>query len=273
MLARSFPEVRFIQSKDNVGFARANNLGFSVSRGKNLVFLNPDTELVGPAINILFEQMEYAPGAGVLGCRLLNGDGSVQTSCVQSMPTILNQVLDAEILRSQFPCSRLWGMGPLYDDTGDINEVEAISGACMMVKREVFEQVGMFSADYFMYAEDIDLCHKVRQHGYRNYYVPAASITHYGGCSSRKSIDQFSTVMMKESIWCFFKKTRGGLYASAYRAAMAGAAGCRIALLILSMPFARFVAKHGTVSESLHKWTSILRWGFCMQGWLRSYRA
>jgi N-acetylglucosaminyl-diphospho-decaprenol L-rhamnosyltransferase len=92
MLMREFPEVRFIQSDKNVGFARASNLGFEQSSGNCLLFLNPDTEVVGPAISILRTALLELDQAGIVGAKLLNTDGSVQTSCIQAFPTILNQL-------------------------------------------------------------------------------------------------------------------------------------------------------------------------------------
>src|SRR5262249_55515178 len=137
-----------------------------------------------------------------------------------SIPTILNQMLDSEFLRARFPTSRLWGMSALFTDQGQSEEVEGISGACLMTKRGVFEEVGSFSTDYFMYAEDMDLCYKIRQAGYNNYYIPEATVIHFGGGSSKKTSSHFSIVLMRESTWKFLKKTRGKLYAMGYRFSM-----------------------------------------------------
>ncbi len=158
MLRNTYPEVRFIQSELNVGFGQANNRAFEASLGDSVLFLNPDTTVVGHAISVMHACLQQLPMAGAIGCRLLNGDHSLQTSCVQSFPTITNQVLDADWLRARWPSARLWGTRALYarDDAPQV--VEAVAGACVMVKREVFERAGRFSKEYFMYCEDIDLC-------------------------------------------------------------------------------------------------------------------
>ena len=161
MLRKEFPQVRFIQSQENLGFAKSNNLAFRSATGESVLFLNPDTEIVGPAINVLHSALKMLPDAGVVGGRLLNSDGTVQTSCVQAFPTILNQLLNAESLRRRFPRSRLWGMAPLFDAGTKPKLVEAISGACVMLPRLLLEKIGVFSKDYFMYSEDIDLSYKV----------------------------------------------------------------------------------------------------------------
>ena len=161
MLQRHFPQVRFIQSEKNVGFAKANNVAFRESRGRYILFLNPDTELIAPAVNSLIDYIQKAPNAGAIGCKLLNADRTVQNSCLQAFPTILNQFLDSELLRALWPTSPLWGNAPLFEAQMGPEEVEAISGACILVKRSLFEEVGLFSEDYFMYAEDLDLCYKI----------------------------------------------------------------------------------------------------------------
>src|ERR1019366_1850950 len=184
ILERQLSDVTLIKSAQNLGFAGANNLGFRQSSGRNILFLNPDTKLTSPAIRQMLLRLDTLPNAGIVGCKLLNGDLSLQTSCVQTFPTILNQVLDTDYLRLRWPNCRLWGTASLFSQSPDPAEVEVISGACLMIKREVFERVGCFTEDYFMYAEDLDLCYKVHRAGFRNYYVKEASLIHYGGKSS-----------------------------------------------------------------------------------------
>jgi len=132
MLRNEFPRVRFIQSQENLGFAKANNLAFQSAIGEFLLFLNPDTEIVGPAINLLHSALKELPDAGAVGGKLLNSDGTVQTSCVQAFPTILNQCLSAEALRQLTPKARLWGMRAIFENGGKPSEVEMISGACLI---------------------------------------------------------------------------------------------------------------------------------------------
>src|SRR5262249_12335433 len=140
MIENEFPAVRFIQSHENLGFARANNLAFKHSTGRILLFLNPDTEVVGPAVASMVASLEAMPDAGVVGAKLLNSDYSLQTSCVQSFPSILNQVFDADYLRAMLPNSSLWGNKVLFQDSRDPRPVDGITGACLMVRRRVFEE-------------------------------------------------------------------------------------------------------------------------------------
>ena len=259
MLAGEFPSVVFVQSEKNLGFGWASNLGARHAQGSNLLFLNPDTAFLENSIDPLLQRLAMLPEAGVVGCRLLNSDRSLQTSCVQSYPTVINQVLDAEFLRRRFPRLRLWGIAALYSDAIEPSEVETISGACMLVKKKAFEAVGGFSENYFMYGEDLDLCFKLKRAGFRVYHVPETSIVHHGGGSTKTSAGSFSDVMMRESMFRFMRFNRGALSADLYRAAMAATSLVRLSLILplLAIP-KNCVLQHG--EDSLRKWRAILRW-------------
>jgi GT2 family glycosyltransferase len=258
MLAEEFPEVRFIQSPDNVGFARANNLGFRHASGRHILFLNPDTEFHEDSPRILCERLDRLPGAGAVGCRLLNRDGTLQGSCVQSFPTPVNQMLDSEYLRSCFPRSRLWGTAALHAGGRDPAEVEAVSGACLLARRAGLERVGGFSEGYFMYGEDLDLCFKLRRAGEKVYYVPETSVTHFGGGSSASAAADFSTIMMRESVFRFMRWNRGEMAAWGYRLGMLASALIRLIFIGPLLLFGRRVVRHGR--GSLGKWYAVLRW-------------
>ena len=253
MLAAEFPAVRFLQCPDNVGFARANNLASRHAQGRQLLFLNPDTLLSEDSPDRLSRRLEELPRAGALGCRLLNTDQTVQTSCIQSFPTVLNQMLDAQWLRQRFPRSRLWGMAALYDDSRLPSPVPAISGACLAVNRDAFEAVGGFTESYFMYGEDMDLCRKLHDAGWGVYYTPETSLVHIGGGSSRQAPGRFSVVMMRTSVHRFILTHNGRLAAAAYRAGMGLAAVARLALL----GAAQLVRRD---PGAWQKWRTILRW-------------
>ena len=228
-LKAEFPEIQLVESDVNLGFAKANNLGFKYSNGRYLLFLNPDTELTGPAVDIMAERMDSLRDAGALGCKLLNSDGSTQTSCVQTFPTITNQVLDIDYLRARWPHCGLWDVGMLFRENVGPVPVEMISGACLMVSRDVFERVNMFSEEYFMYADDVDLCYKIQSLGLRNYYIGDATVIHHGGkSSSQRSANQWSVTMKFNSIFQFCVKTRGWHYGIVYRFAMGASALVRL---------------------------------------------
>ena len=258
MLAREFPSVIFIQSDKNVGFAKANNLGARQACGEYLLLLNPDTEFTTDTISALHACAKIHPDAGAMGCRLLNADRSLQTSCVQAFPTVINQALDSEFLRKLFPRSKLWGTGPLYAAGHTAVSAEAISGACILVNRTYFESVGGFTESYFMYGEDMDLCYKLTHAGHGSYYVPADSLIHYGGASTSQAASNFSTVMMRSSVHQFIRLHHGAGSALAYRLSTTLSALIRLILIIPLLFLGKRVVSHG--SGSLRKWAAILRW-------------
>lgn len=265
MLAREFPEVRFIQLEENVGFAKANNLGFGQSQGECVLFLNPDTEVVGDAIRVLHDALMKHKDAGGLVPKLLNHDLSLQIDCVQSMPTILNQVLNSGAWNSLFLKT------PLLGNQVEPVEIEVLPGASIMTRRETFEQAGRFASEYFMYCEDVDLSFQFKRIGLRNYYVPGASIIHHGGGSSDRAVSKFSAVMMRESIWRFLTKTRGRYYALGYRVSMMLAAICRLFLLGILLPFSVVRGRLAPARNSLQKWLAILSWSLGTETWIRRY--
>jgi N-acetylglucosaminyl-diphospho-decaprenol L-rhamnosyltransferase len=267
MIRRDFPPVRYIQSDANLGFARANNLGYQSSTGRLLLFLNPDTVILGSALSQMTACLDSLPDAGAAGCRLLNGDGTLQTSCVQALPTILNQALDAEALRKRFPNSRLWGMAPLFHGGSAPQPIEMISGAALMVRRDVFERIGMFSTEYFMYGEDAELCHKIAAAGWKLYYLPAAQIIHYGGQSTKKEEGSFSTLLMQESLSQYFARTHSSLHAILFRCSRFFTALVRLgALTVMRILPANDEARAGRRS-SFRKWALLLRWSLGLAKW------
>ena len=271
LLEREFPRVRFIQSTANCGFAAANNLGVAHSSGSVLLFLNPDTQITGSALATMLSVFRAQPDAGIVGCRLLNGDLTVQASCIQAFPTVWNEFLDSEYLREAFPKSRLWGNAVLYGQEPGIFQVEAVSGACLMIRRDVFERVGQFNTRYFMYVEDRDLCYAVSRAGYPAYFINTAEVIHYGGTSSgSRSESNFAVVMRCESLWEFMRCRRGRLYAVAYRSAMALSASCRLIALLLAAAIRGKMGAGAMPRGAIRKWRALLRWSLGLERWARA---
>jgi GT2 family glycosyltransferase len=272
LIQNDFTDVKFIQSNENIGFAKANNLAYKYSSGRNLLFLNPDTEIIGPAINTMIAYLEKMPDAGAIGCKLLNSDMTLDTSCVQPFPTILNQALDIEYLKVRFPKVKLWKSNPLLSIDGNPLEVEVIIGACIMIKRSLFENIGLFSTDYFMFAEDLDLCYKIHQAGYKTYYVSEAKIIHHaGGSTKNKQKNDFKIVMMRESVLMFLKKSKGSFYANLYRLVTAFSAIFRLIILSIVKTFRNENFNNKDLYISIHKWKKILGWSIGLENWTQQY--
>jgi GT2 family glycosyltransferase len=259
-LKETFPAITIVHSDTNLGFAGANNLGFRHSVGDHVLFLNPDTELIAPSIDLLLVRLRTLPDAGIIGCKLLNTDLSVQLSSIQTYPTILNQAMDAEYLRLRWPECRLWKITPLFSENAKLIKVDIIPGACMLLRRTVFQKVGLFSEEYFMYAEDLDLNYKIKAAGFTNYYVGETAIIHHGGrSSSRQKVSQWATIMKYRAMVQLFSKTRGNVYAFGYRLAMGAVAIGRLALLVIVSPFGTMVGDRESLRYSREKWETVLK--------------
>lgn len=265
MVAGEFPHVEFIQGQSNLGFSGGNNRAARQAGGDFLLFLNPDTVVERDALVKLVEVLRFHPEAGIAGARLLNSDRTVQTSCIQSFPTITNQMLDCDLLRRWFPRCRLWGMAALFNDSQEPTAVEAISGACLMIKRDLFERLGGFDKRYFMYSEDIDLAFRVHLAGYKCYYVPTGMVLHHGGGSSQNARSSFSNVMIRESIYRFMRLHRGRLAATGFRMAIGLSALLRLPLVPVARPFCKQTSAE--MQSSARKWFSIFRWSLGMEPW------
>ena len=254
IVKQQYPDVVLIESPVNLGFAGANNLGFRASRGEYVVFLNPDTVLRNAAFDLMLRQVCSLPSVGAAGCTLLNEDQSLQTAAIQTFPTIVNQLLDLDVLRNRFPACSLWNIAPLFAGGTEPSRVEVISGACVLFRRDVFAEIGQFSEEYFMYAEDLDLCYKAAQGGFTNYYIPQGQIIHYGG---KSSVRRRAVVMKWRSILRYVAKHRGYSYQLVFRAAMACGALGRLALLVAAVAVSRG-ARRNSARDALLKWWLIL---------------
>ena len=261
MIQDRYKDVKYIQCEVNGGFSYANNVGFDHSLGEYLLFLNPDTEIRGDAISEMVRVHSSHQDAGAVGCTLLNPDGSYQTSCIQSFPTIINQILDSDLLRKIIPKSSLWGNSPLHATSNGIFQVDVISGACIMLKREAFISVGRFCRDYFMYSEDVDICFNIAKAGHKILFIKNACVMHHGGASTNSQNKiRFATLVMNDSKLKYFIKYRGNFYASLFRVAMVMNALVRLALLVAVSPI--YYCRRRTIpSGPLYKWSYTLIWG------------
>ena len=260
MLTDSFPAVTFVQSLHNIGFGRCNNLGFTEVQTDEVLLLNPDTELKPGAVARLCRVLDDMPDAGIVSPRLLNSDGSLQTSCVQAVPTPLNQALDCEFLRNLFPGSRLWGTAEAFRAKSPL-EVEVLSGACMAMRSETFRKMGGFREEFFMYGEDVDLCHRVRRSGLRNIFVPDAEVVHHGGGSSTNLGSGFSAAMQRVAMGTYFHLNGSNAAAASYRFLQAASALVRLALLSLRLILSSR-ERRVRIGASAHKWMTVLKWAF-----------
>ena len=201
MLAQQFPHVRVIQNHENVGFGRANNIGAQAGRGRTLLFLNSDCELAPDSLKMMTEALNQNASLGGLFCRLLNPDGSLQPSIHRSFPSPWSTVGDLLFLSSlryaiyRRPALHPWLLRSTLRDHQHPHDVAWGGGACMLVRRAVFEAVGGFDERFFMYWEDVDLCKQIRKAGYQLRYLPNPHMLHHWG----KSTSQVPATMLREA--------------------------------------------------------------------------
>ncbi|OAI07108.1 glycosyltransferase family 2 protein [Methylomonas methanica] len=182
------PDVKLVNNLVNVGFAVACNIGIRLANNNNLLFLNPDCTIEPNALSQLIMTLAANDSVGMVGGHLINPDGTEQAGGRRAIPTPWRSFVRA------FGLVRFSGRWPrLFFDFHLHNqplpqqpiEVEAISGACMLVKREAIKDVGVWDEDYFLHCEDLDWCMRFRQKGWKIMFVPSAKIVHEQGACSR----------------------------------------------------------------------------------------
>ncbi|MDP6528796.1 MAG: glycosyltransferase family 2 protein [Gemmatimonadota bacterium] len=224
MLAEKYPSVIGIQAGRNLGFSGGNNLGFARCSGRFVLLLNPDTEVSEGAVRILRDSLDSYPGTGAVGPMVRVPSGQIQLSCARRFPTLWNQVLEVTGLPHKFPHHPMTGQFRMGSwDHLDERFVEAVSGCCMMVRREIIEAVGGLDDSFFMYGEDLDLCWRVGREGMGIRYVPSANILHLSESSSSQVASRMFVETL-ESMNYFFRKNRGVTDALIYRCLMGSAA-------------------------------------------------
>lgn len=186
-LSERFPDITIIASKENLGFARANNLAIRNSHGEYILLLNPDTIVAENTFTDFIGLMERHPDAGGCGAYMLHTNGSFAPESRRGLPTPFVAFCKMSGLASLFPKSRTFGRYYMsYLDKNEENQIEIMSGAFMFLRREALDKAGLLDEDFFMYGEDIDLSYRILKAGYNNYFLPSR-ILHYKGESTVKS--------------------------------------------------------------------------------------
>jgi len=215
MLEAVFPWVRLVASPENLGFTGGNNLAIPLSRGRYVFFLNPDTEVRGSALVAMVACMEGHPEIGVLGPELRYGDDSRQSSR-RRFPTFGMALFESTPLAWHWPdnpWARRYHMDDIpvpSADSGEVQAVDWVVGAALLVRRETLQQVGGFDEGYFMYSEELDWCRRAKTAGWQVAYFSGAQVVHYEGKSSEQGIAarhiRFQTSKVR-----YFRKFHGAL--------------------------------------------------------------
>lgn len=219
-LEPKFPEVNFIKLEENIGFGKANNIGFDLAKGKYILILNPDTILEEKTLEVMKDYMDNNPQTGISGCKVLNSDGTFQLACRRGFPTPWAAFTKLSGLQSLFPGSKYFARyNQTFRSTEETYQIDAVIGAFMFARADIIKDLKGFDPEFFMYGEDIDLCFRTKKLGYTVDYVHSTSIIHFKGESTKRStindVKHFYDAMRifavkhygKSSIFLLFLKT------------------------------------------------------------------
>jgi N-acetylglucosaminyl-diphospho-decaprenol L-rhamnosyltransferase len=233
LIRTQFPWVGYVAAERNLGFGRANNLGYAHSRGECVLFLNPDTVCNEAALARCVARVRAERAIGLISPKLVLADGSMDRACRRSIPTLWDGFCRASGLAAAFPRSKFFaGYNLTHLAAGGTYEVGAINGAFMLARREVLESVGLFDENFFMYGDDLDLCIRMACAGYKIVYDGRVQIMHLKGVSVAKDYDAMSLAIFDANRDVYLKhfNPRGSQWVR-WKYKMAFGAWKRVALL------------------------------------------
>lgn len=187
MVREAFPQVRVIANAENRGFTGGNNQGIAAATGRYLFILNPDTEVIDDALPCLVDYAQQHPDVGLIAPQLLNPNGTVQSS-KRRFPNLTTLFLESTWLQKIAPRRLLHHYYAQDLPDNRTHEVDWVTGAAMLVPREVVNHVGGFDENFFMYSEELDWCRRIKASGWRIVYYPEARIIHHEGKSSEQVV-------------------------------------------------------------------------------------
>ena len=216
MVRAEFPTVQLVANQENRGFTAANNQGLALSRGRYVLLLNPDTEIVGDALTTMIRYLDAHPQVGVLGPQLRYPDGSLQSSR-RRFPTLATALVESTIVQEWSADNRVLQRYYMSDTADDlIQPVDWLVGACLLARHQVYEQVGGLDEGYFMYSEELDWCRRIKDAGWEIVYLPSAMVIHHEGKSSEQVVPA-RHIHFQSSKVRYFHKHHGSFQAEVLR--------------------------------------------------------
>jgi GT2 family glycosyltransferase len=202
-LKQHFPDVQLIASPENLGFSKANNLGVAKSKGRYVLFLNPDTVIYKGTLEHMVKFMDVTKDAGAATCYLEMSNGKLDDATHRGFPTPWNSFSHFSGLSKIFPNTKVFGGYNLgWQDLKKTHDIDALAGAFMLVRREAGDEVGWWDERYFFYGEDLDFCYQLKKKGWKIYFVPDVKILHYKGVSGgiKKHSQHLSTATSETKV-------------------------------------------------------------------------
>ncbi len=229
MVRQQFPQVKLIESPQNVGFAEGNNLAVPLCQGEYVLLLNPDTVVKPKAFDAMIRFLDQHSEAGAVGSMLLNPDGTLQPSChpAPKLSRELWRLLHLDVLKG-------YGRYHMHKwPTDAAREVDVVQGASMLVRKSILDKIGFLDGDYFMYSEEVDLCFRLQKAGWKLFWVPQSRVIHYGGQSTKLvATDMFMQLYLGKLK--YFRKHYGSRAGFVYKLILLVASLLRLALIPLS---------------------------------------
>jgi N-acetylglucosaminyl-diphospho-decaprenol L-rhamnosyltransferase len=249
LLETEFPHVRLQVNQENVGFSRACNQVIAKVDSEYVLLLNPDTEVGHDAVSNLVQFMDKHPECGAVGPKVLNPDGSLQLACRRSFPSPSAAFFRLTYLSRLFPKIALFSKYNLTYAAPDVcTEVDALSGACMMVRKKAVDQIGLLDEEIFMFGEDIDWCWRIKEANWKIFYLPDAVVWHAHGASSRlRPIG--ATIDLHKGMEVFYRKHLASKYWAPFNALVYAAIWMR-AIVFVVINFVRAKAVVGVAAKS-----------------------
>lgn len=201
MVKKDFPWVRLTENKRNLGFSRANNIAIKKAQGKYILILNPDTEVKVDTIKKMYGFMKKRPEVGIATCKVELLNGELDRDCRRHFPSPWRSFTHFSGLSKIFKGSKIFDqywMGYLSETSE--HEIDSCVGAFMFIRKKDLDRVGLFDKDFFFYGEDLDLCWRFKELGYKVVYTPITKILHHkGAASGMKPTSQYLTKATRES--------------------------------------------------------------------------
>jgi GT2 family glycosyltransferase len=233
MLRADFPYVKVIANTVNTGFSKGCNQAIPLTTGQYVLLLNPDTEVKDRAIAKMADFLETHRDCGAVGPKVLNTDGTLQLACRRAFPDPAAAFYRVTYLSRLFPNNQtLARYNYSFANENELLEVDALSGSCMMVRREVVEKIGLLDEDIFMFGEDIDWCWRIKQAKWKVYYYPEATVVHVHGAASRfRPIG--ATIDLHKGMYVFYKKHLAQKYWAPFNLLVYAAIWLRAGIFVL----------------------------------------
>ncbi len=262
MVSSLLQKVKIIESGGNIGFARANNLAIPFAETPFIMFLNPDTLILGNTIKEMIQFMRNYSNIGMIGPKMLNLDRSVQVFGPQlttsPFSAFLKMFLYNQYLSNLFP--KLFRI----QNPNESNYVSHLCGGCLLVRKETLQKVGYFDERFFMYGEDYDLCKRIIDADWRIYYLSESSIIHLGGVSTNNAHSSFSVLMMCESIGKLIQKYYGKIGKIFYRCIVFFGSIYRIYILVFLLVL-NFIFLKKQNGKEIYKYILMLKWSLNLE--------